>query len=154
MSAIGLIEYYQEFRTALFITGFTLGAFLFSMKAMIIKAVKEDYYDKIEYQLQIKELRLRGHEGGYYTNLSNFSQLLIRSIWVSFGSSLLQITLGYWSNVYAVLTCLTVAAYSWCLVGKSIFHVSENWKSLISLAEDTAKQLHEGKPKKKKDSSG
>lgn len=143
MIATGLIDYYEEFRTALFITGFTLGAFLFSMKAMIIKAMKDDYYDKIKYQLQIKALRERGCEGGYYTNLGNFSRLLIKSIWVSFGSSLLQITLGYWSNVYAVMICLAMAAYSWSLVGRSIFHVSENWKSLIDLAEAAAIELHE-----------
>ena len=139
-----LIEYYREYRTALFITGFTLGAFLFSMKAVIMQAMKEGYYDREEYQNQIAELRELGENQEYYGNLKKFSNLLITAIWISFFSALLQITLGFFSDyIFVVILCFTPAIYSWILVGKAIIEVQRNWQSLLDLSEDIAAEKND-----------
>src|SRR5690554_5671604 len=117
MSAELVIEYYREFRTALFISGFTLGAFLFSMKAVIVKIMKEDYYDLAVYQDEIANPRSTGASDGFYTPLKNFSNLLIWAIAISFSSAILQISLGFFANILTVSICLFFAVLSWTLVG-------------------------------------
>lgn len=133
-----IIDYYQEFRTALFISGFTLGAFLFSMKSVIMKTMKEDYYDKNEYQDNIKQRRSIGQNIGYYSQLKNFSKLLISAICVSFLSALSQITLGYIEVKAVIYFCLSLALLSWVLVGIAIYYVSINWGKALDMAEEIA----------------
>lgn len=63
-SVCEIVKYHQEFRTALFISGFTMGSFLFSMKSVIIKTMKEDYYDLSQYQDAVKQRRQKGQKIG------------------------------------------------------------------------------------------
>lgn len=142
-----IIDYYQEFRTALFVSGFTLGAFLFSMKSVIMKTMKEDYYDKNEYQDNIRQRRSIGQNIGYYSQLKNFSKLLISAICISFLSALSQITLGYIELRAVIYFCLLLAVISWVLVGIAIYFVSVNWAKALDMAEDIAISNMESKDK-------
>ncbi len=139
-----IVDYYQEFRTALFISGFTLGAFLFSMKSVIMKTMKEDYYDRDEYQSNIKQRRSIGQNIGYYSQLKNFSKLLIAAICISFLSALSQITLGYIEIKAVIYFCLSLAVVSWLLVGVAIYYVSVNWAKALDMAEEIAIKKMEG----------
>lgn len=134
-----LVIYHQEFRTALFVSGFTIGTFLFSMKTFILKTMKDDFYDNEEYQRKVRQRRSLGQEVGFYSPLKNFSRLLLLSIVLSFLSALAQISVGYISDYRAVIICLILAVISWILVGISIYYVGENWSRALDLAEDKAK---------------
>ena len=135
-----IVIYHSEFRTALFISGFTIGSFLFSMKTFILKTMKDDYYDNNDYQRKIRQRRKLGQEVGFYTPLKNFSKLLMSSIVLSFLSALSQISVGYSSDYRAVLFCLLIAVASWVLVGIAIYYVGVNWSKALDLAEETAKR--------------
>jgi hypothetical protein len=139
-----LIEYHKEFRTALFISGFTIGTFLFSMKTFILKTLKDDFYDNVKYQERVRQRKNLGQNVGFYTPLLRFSKLLYLSIILSFFSALSQISIGYVSNFYAVLFCLSISFISWLMVGVSVYYVSINWSKIIDQAEKEA----EGKAKK------
>ena len=133
-----LIEYHQEFRSALFISGFTIGSFLFSMKSVIVKTMKEEYYDLEEYQDAINQRISVGQNIGYYTHLKNFSFLLTSSIIMSFLSALSQISLGYVESCFSIIACLTIAFVSFSLVAISIFLVAKNWSKALDMAESRA----------------
>lgn len=133
-----LVEYHKEFRTALFISGFTIGSFLFSMKSVIVKTMKEEYYDLDEYQDAIRQRREVGQTIGYYTQLKNFSFLLTLSITMSFLSAFSQISLGYSENYLLVSACLVLAMISFILVGISLFLVTRNWSKALDMAESRA----------------
>ncbi|WP_444940251.1 hypothetical protein ACJJI3_15935 [Microbulbifer sp. ZKSA004] len=133
-----LIQYHEEFRTAIFVSGFTIGSFLFSMKSFILKTMKDDFYDSEDYQEKISQARKLGSDVGFYTPLKNFSRLLLCAIVLSFLSALSQISIGYISNPWAVIFCLILAFISWVLVAIAIYYVGENWSSAIDLAEKKA----------------
>ena len=133
-----LIKYHEEFRTALFVSGFTIGSFLFSMKTFILKTMRDDYYDNEEYQRKIRQRRNLGQEIGFYTPLKNFSRLLMSAIVLSFISALSQISIGYISDYRAVAFCLFIAIFSWVLVAVAIYYVGSNWSQALDLAETTA----------------
>ena len=143
-----LVEYHKEFRTALFISGFTIGSFLFSMKSVIIKTMKEEYYDLDEYQDAINQRKSTGQKIGYYTQLKNFSLLLTCSIIMSFFSAFSQISLGYSENCIFVSICLTIAFISFIFVAASIFLVAENWSMALDMAESRAIRKNENKVNK------
>lgn len=143
MNECALLAYYQEFRTALFVTGFTMGTFLFSMKSVIMKTMKDEYYDLDEYQKPISKLRKLGVDSGYYDNLLNLSRLIVAAISICILGAILQITIGYIGTLWAAVVCLFVSAVSWVLVGISVYHVGENWKKAIQFSEQRARLKHE-----------
>lgn len=136
-----LVVYHKEFRTALFVSGFTIGSFLFSMKTFILKTMRDDFYDNEDYQIKIRQRRNLGQDVGFYDPLRNLSKLLLASIALSFFSALSQISIGYLSNHIAVILCLSLALLSWIFVGTSIYYVGENWSRALELAEDRAKKI-------------
>ena len=139
MDIADMITYHKEVRTALFISGFTIGSFLFSMKTFILKTMKDDYYDNEEYQRKIRQRRGLGQNVGFYSPLKNFSRLLMSSIVLSFLSAIAQISIGYSSDPRAIAFCLMLAFTSWILVALSIYYVGVNWSKALDLAEDKAK---------------
>ena len=50
-----LVCYHKELRQPLFVSGFTIASFLFSMKASILTTLKKDVYDTKEHQSQIAQ---------------------------------------------------------------------------------------------------
>ena len=133
-----LVAYHQEFRTALFVSGFTIGSFLFSMKTFILKTMRDDYYDNPEYQRKIAQRRSLGQEVKYYGPLKNFSRLFMSAVVLSFLSALSQISFGYVGDYRYVGFCLMLAFASWVLVAIAIYYVGINWSKALDLAEDKA----------------
>jgi hypothetical protein len=116
MSEFSFIEYYANIRVALFISGFTLGSFLFSMKSLIVSTMKSACYDSDRHKESVRQRRALGDPIGYYSSLRRFSILLTISIAVSILSSIVQITVGFVENELVVLFCLFSAIISWALL--------------------------------------
>lgn len=131
-----IVDYYVQVRNALFMSGFTIGAFLFSMKTFILKTMKDDYYDKEEYHEKIKKRQAYEKDVKVYQPLRNFSNLLLMSIVISFLSAFSQFSVGFIPHYIASIFCLSIAVVSWYLVGKSIYYVGQNWGMVLDLAEE------------------
>jgi len=142
-----LIEYHKEFRSSLFISGFTLGAFLFSMKSVIIKIMKDDYYDRDEYKKLITERRSLGDSIGYYTQLINFSKLISKAIYLSFLSAIFQVTIGFIATPIPIFICIATAFISWVLVATAIYYVSQNWIMSLEWEEVRSQEKFDRKNK-------
>ena len=136
----GIVLYHEEFRVALFVSGFTIGSFLFSMKSVIVKTMKEEFYEQKEYQDNITQRIYHGQKIGYYTQLKNFSLLISLSIGVSILSAVFQVTIGYTSNPYLVMICLFSSFLSWVLVSLSVYWSSRNWSILLDNSEKKAQK--------------
>lgn len=133
-----VIAYHSKYITSLFVTGFTVGSFLFSMKAVIVKTLKEEVYDHDLYQDEICQKIAMKESVGFYDNLSNFSTLLMKAISWSFISAICQITLGFFGGLIVSVICLTVAVISWYYLGNAIYRVHKNWSSALIYAEKIA----------------
>jgi len=138
-----LVAYHKEFRTSLFVSGITIGSFLFSMKTFILKTMRDDFYDNQEYQSRVRERRGLGQMIGFYDPLKNLSRLLLASIVMSFISAISQISIGYLSCPLTVILCLLLALISWAFVASSIYFVSKNWSAALDLAETKAQKAAE-----------
>lgn len=137
-----VVEYYREFRTAIFLSSLTLGTFLFTMKTFIVQTMKSDVYDNLSYQGHVAYRRSQGHKDTFYGSLRWFSRLIVVAISFAFISALIQITLGYSDSVWLVAVCLTIAALSWVLVAVVLSIVSRNFSILLDRAEDEAIRRH------------
>ncbi|MDO6446627.1 hypothetical protein Q4493_12655 [Colwellia sp. 1_MG-2023] len=127
---------------ALFATGFTIGSFLFSMKSVIIRTLKEDVYDHEIYQNKVCQKIAANENIGFYDNLSNFSNLLMKAISWSFISAISQISFGFFESWWASIICLLAAIISWCYLGKAIYEVHANWQDALDYADKTARSKH------------
>ncbi|MFT4850451.1 MAG: hypothetical protein ACI83B_003008 [Sediminicola sp.] len=135
-----IVIYHQTFISALFISGFTIGSFLFSMKSVIIKTLKEDVYDNDEYQDKICQKIALGSKEGFYDSLQRFSDLLLKAIVFSFISAMFQITLGYVQHPVTSIICFLIAGFSWIYLARAIYHVQDNWRKSIEYSESMAKE--------------
>lgn len=140
MSDFSFVEYYSNIRVALFISGFTLGSFLFSMKSLIVSTMKSGCYDSDRHKESIRQRRILGDAIGYYSSLKRFSILLTISIAVSILSSIMQITIGFIEEGWVVFICLFAAISSWSLLGLVLWLVSENWLQVLEYAEADAEE--------------
>jgi hypothetical protein len=140
-----LILYHQKFMPALFATGFTIGSFLFSMKSVIVRTLKEDVYDHEIYQDKVCQKVALNEGVGFYDNLSNFSGLLMKAIVWSFSSAICQISFGFFETWWASIVCLSVAIISWCYLARAIFEVHANWQDALDYADQTAKKKYKNK---------
>ena len=130
-----LIKYHEEFRTALFLSGFTLGTFLFSMKSTILATMKKEYYDQDAYKKDIDQRIKLGQNIGYYQQLKNLSRFIFLAILLSFISAISQITIGYLSTCWSSSICLTLAFASWIVVGVCVWVVSSNFQKAFDMDE-------------------
>lgn len=137
-SAFCIFEYFESIRVALFLSGFTVGSFLFSMKSLIISTMKSSCYDSKRHKSAVRQRRKLGESIGYYSSLRNFSILLTASIAVSVFSGLAQITLGFLREEWAVYLCLGAALLSWILLAIVLGLVSSNWLKVLEYAEADA----------------
>lgn len=136
--AVKIVTYHETFISALFVTGFTIGSFLFSMKAMIVKTLKEEVYDHDIYQDEVCQRIATGSDEGFYDNLSNFSSLLMKAIVWSFISAICQITLGAIGCWLSSIVCLLVAFISWMYLAFAINAVHNNWGAALVYANEVA----------------
>jgi len=140
-----ITEYHQEIKGSLFVTGFTLGSFLFSMKSLIIKTMKEEIYDQEDYQKDIDDIRDTGEKITYYESLQDFSTLLYRSITFCFVSAILNISLGIIDTFVAATICLIFTLIAWFYIGKSLYFFQSNWAKVFEYAENKAKANRKSK---------
>jgi hypothetical protein len=147
---LATIAYHNKLIVPLFISGFTIGSFLFSMKSTIIKTLKEEVYDTDRHQDLINQKIAFSEKKGYFEALKAFSNLLMTSIKLSFVSSILQITIGYVGTIYTSLFCLTIALLSWFYLGKALFQVQSNWNKAFDFAEYKAENENKLKVAQKK----
>ena len=140
-----IVLYHQEIKTSLFVSGFTLGSFLFSMKSVIIKTMKEEIYDKDDYKKDIEELKDIGGKEGYYDSLQRFSNLLFWAISLSFVSALSNITLAFLGNIWTTSLCLFVTIVAWGSIGKTLYHFQKNWAKVFEYAENKANEKYRQK---------
>jgi predicted PurR-regulated permease PerM len=130
-----LVCYHKELRQPLFVSGFTIASFLFSMKASIITTLKKDVYDTKEHQSQIAQRIKHGKNVTYYGSLESFSNLLMKAIYFSFASSILNITIGFASFWLTTLICFITTGFAWFYLLKAMLEVHRNWKSAFEYAE-------------------
>jgi len=141
-----IIKYHGEVKNSLFISGFTIGSFLFAMKSFIVKTMKDEYYDQKSYQKLITDHISNGGKGGYYDSLQSFSTLLFWSITFAFIGGASHITLGYFPHIASAIICLSLSLISWVLVGISLHYVKRNWTLALNAAE---KRAHDKASKKR-----
>jgi len=146
-----MVCYHKELRQPLFVSGFTIASFLFSMKASIITTLKKDVYDTKEHQSQIAQRIKHGKDISYYGSLESFSNLLMKAIYFSFASSILNITIGFASFWLTTLICLIATVFSWSYLLRAMLEVQENWKSAFKYAEERVKEEIVGERNDKND---
>lgn len=144
-----IVQYHQSIKGSLFVTGFTLGSFLFSMKSVIVKTMKEEIYDQEDYQNDIDELDDIGVKSKYYGTLEKFSDLIFWAIALSFLSAITNITLGFFSNIWTASICLVSTFSAWFYIGKALYHFQSNWSKVFEYAENKARLKRKNIDKKK-----
>lgn len=68
-----IVQYHTDIRTSLFVSGVTIGSFLFTMKSTIIKTLKDDIFDTDEYQKDLVQKIVHSKKAKapkYYGSLS------------------------------------------------------------------------------------
>lgn len=148
MTELTVYEYYASIRVALFISGFTVGSFLFSMKSLIVGTMKSNCYDTERHKDKVRQRRKLGDSIGYYSSLRNFSILLSVSIAISILSALAQITLGFIETKLTIVICLGAALFSWILLAIVLWLVSANWLRVLDYAESDAREEEENESNK------
>lgn len=131
-----IVQYYQDFKAAIFTSSLTLGTFLFTMKTFIVQTMKKEIYDNPEYQ---KDILARIREGmkdeKVYGQLKNFKRLIFWTIIIAFINALLQLTLGYFETVTVTVICFTMTGISWVLAIVALILVSVNLSRMIDISE-------------------
>lgn len=133
-----IVQYHTDIRTSLFVSGVTIGSFLFTMKSTIIKTLKDDIFDTEEYKKDLVQKIVHSKKAKapkYYGSLSKFSSVLFWAITLSFISSLSQITVGFIDNSIVRTGCLLIALASWALLAYAVFLVRANWSIAITFQE-------------------
>lgn len=137
-----IVEYYNSFRSALFISSITLGTFLFTMKAFIIQTMKKEVYDKKSYQDSIKSRQREGKKGEkIYGQLDTLRRVLFWAIATSLFNAMIQLSLGYFEAVWSVTICLFTTLISWCFMACALLLVSSNLEKMITLSEPLSEDV-------------
>lgn len=131
-----IVEYYQQYKTAIFTSSLTLATFLFTMKSFVIATMKKELYDSEKYQAQIAQRRQEGKKEKYYGPLNNLRKLLLVSIFSALISAVLQISVGFYQTVVAAWICFGSAGLSWIIVIYALIIISNNLNTMINNAED------------------
>lgn len=133
-----IVNYYNEFRTAIFLSSLTLGTFLFTMKSFIVSTMKTQVFDTPSYQDEVTARIASGENDQYYGPLKSFTRLMSWSIWMALGNALVQLILGVSDNAILVVVCASTTLLSWALVVIVLRKVSANLINMIDRAEKVA----------------
>jgi hypothetical protein len=135
-----IVQYYQEFKAAIFASSLTLGTFLFTMKTFIIQTMKREVYDRDIYQEKIAARRAEGKlKEAFYGQLINFKRLLFWTIVFAFINALLQLCLGYYKTKLCAIICFSSTGTSWILTIIALVLVSKNLSKMILISENMAR---------------
>jgi hypothetical protein len=130
-----IVQYYQEYKAAIFTSSLTLGTFLFTMKTFVIQNLKKEVYDNQDYQERIYKRIKAGQKETYYGQLNSFRRLLFATILVAFLNAMLQITLGFIKTKGISILCFSTTAISWGLTIWCLFLVTLNLSEMIKINE-------------------
>jgi hypothetical protein len=119
---VWVVLYQSALRAPLFTGCLTVGSFLLTLKATIIMRIKE-IYDDPDYETSwevYQEQRKNEAPGcaipGYYDSFKNLGVALMANVVLALVTSVLQLTLGFVSNPWAVGFCLGFGATTICLL--------------------------------------
>lgn len=134
-----LLEFHEEFRTALFLSSLTLGTFLFAMKSLILQTVKREVYDNPYHQDKVASRSMKlGETPKYYAGLSRFSKLIISAISLSLLNAFVQVLSGFFVSFGFSLASLILTAICWSVFAWVLYQSSENISSIIDYAQNEA----------------
>lgn len=144
-----LIETYATgLRGSLFAGFLTMGSFLLSLKTGLVIKVKEQVYDDIDYQKDVKKDEDPASPVSIYGPLRRLSAALSASVLAALVAAVAQITLGLIESTFAVSVCLALAAMAVSMLVTSFLLIQGTlhaWfarlepKALKKLAEEAAK---------------
>jgi phosphoglycerol transferase MdoB-like AlkP superfamily enzyme len=126
-------QYSASIRTPTFSALLTLGSFLLTLKSAILQRLKDSFDTDEEAKLYIRHLKKQPNRR-YYHGLENMSVALSASIFMAFVSALLQLTVGFVSNPFAVAINLSSAITTFALVmylWREIAKTHRKWLSKI-----------------------
>lgn len=119
--------YIAAFRAPLF-TGFlTMTAFVFSVKAFLVINLYKDVYSEEGYQLWIVSAREVNPRLTFFGPLRRLMRVMMWTVAVCFGASVVQLTVGCIRQNWAAVFCLLCAAVAACLVAVNLFV----WRSVV-----------------------
>lgn len=128
--------YGDKFRSSLF-TGFlTAGSFLLALKTFILVRMDADVYNTPEYRKRFESAQKRGSKEELYAPLRRLGSYVFLAIIASFGTSLLQLTLGLWSNDLAAIVCVGAAFFTMGTLFVCLFAVRGNLMEWFRLLDE------------------
>lgn len=132
-----VVDYYAaNLRPSLFGGFLTVSAFLFSLKTFIVISMKDNVYGTDEYGDLFADKKRVDPTLKRYAPLSNLSDLLFASIFVSLLAALSQFTFGLFDLYLFVLLCLGLALWAIAMIFVSLFFMQENLKVWFSLLDN------------------
>lgn len=97
--------YYTQARVPMF-TGFlTLGSFLLTLQTAIIQRLREAY-DSSDHARKIDQMRSKGKTVQHYGSLERVGIALSSNVILAIITSLLQMTLGFFQNIWSSSICV------------------------------------------------
>lgn len=140
MSSPGIVNYYIEFRTVIFLSSLTLGTFLFTMKTFIVQTLKKEVYDHDSHKKRIED---RASQAGispeYFKSLRRLANFMMLSIYLALMNAFFQITIGYIDSKWAAIFCILTSLISWFVFTIVLYLVGANMNDLLDFAEEDAR---------------
>lgn len=132
-------DFYQKnMRASLFAGFLTLGSFLLSLKTGIVIKIKENVYDKPSYQEKVDKALASGVKTTVYAPLRRLSKLLSAAVLSALLASLLQLTLGLFSDWWASAICLSMAALALAYLLEAFALIQKNLWDWFDYLDDEA----------------
>lgn len=125
--------YSKNLRSDLFLAFVSAGAFLLSLKTFIVITMKKELFDTDDYKKDyVNNCKRAGKDlGGIYKPLRELNNYIYYAILISLLSSIMQVSIGFLSSVYAVFVCLYFAICASAYLVVSLFYVKRNLDVII-----------------------
>lgn len=132
-----LLEVYDnQLRTALFGGLITVAAFLFSLKTFIVVNMKDNIYDKEEYQSDIRSKNEKYQKKiKIYEPLRRLSRLLYLSVWFSMVSAIMHVTIGYIDSYWFFSFTMTASFIAAFYFFASLIQIQSNLEQMFDLLD-------------------
>lgn len=134
-----LADFYQKnMRSSLFAGFLTLGSFLLSLKTGIVIKIKENVYDKEEYQSKVETGLASGSSMSVYGPLRRLSKMLSSAVFSALVTAVLQLTVGLLDYWWAVAICLSSATIAISLLLFAFMLIQINMHKWFDYLENEA----------------
>jgi uncharacterized ion transporter superfamily protein YfcC len=134
--------YEDGIRTPVFAAFFTLGSFLLTLKTALLQRLKEGF-DSSKHKEAYERIVRKDSSAKYYNSLHNASFALSASVLLCFGSSLLQMVLGFVSAAWAVAICCALPLVTMLTVGLLWWQLSAAHSLWLDKIEEDRKSRSE-----------